>query len=660
MQLAELGIAGVTTKVQLRNLISTLDPTSELYASLVLLVPAFSDMVGALDKMKESFEGLQTTAYDLIATTISSTQDAAKAATASSLELKRAATLSSIDPTLKSMQKYVFALEDLKTAEAELASIRKKNLSITKKTSDDQISVIKTTISTMSSFITSLESFKDSLLLGAQSILNPGDKYTEASKQFSDILATATSSAITPEQQKLKDAALNQIQSSATAFLDASRVYNASSTQYTLDFNAVQDALSSTAGTLKLQKSTAEVTLDELTIQSTLMQSQLDALDSVTNAIQDTTSAVEIVSLAVEKVALALELANADKAAADAKIAKVNLDSQVAAAQITNNALASAVTAGVAASISPTGQNTTAATTARTDALNALIAEQDNINRISQSGGDTQGRLPATGWDTMTNAEKASYFSANPTMAKLDQVIQGVFYDFTTLGTIIGYLNPVAKELSMSLSRPDAVDFGPGVQFSYSQIEAMKSINAEVTATKAAEALAVEVADVLSTLSASYNYTVESSGSGPSAVDSGGYFGGGYTGDGFAGLDSSGYDSPFAKGGLASKGAHLVGELGPELVDFSTPGRVYTAQETFGMFNGVNSSNSLVSTVNELKALRKEIQQLREQQRTETGHLINATYDSQNQNAQVVTEAVVTTAANQAWSNRVHANAQVA
>jgi hypothetical protein len=68
----------------------------------------------------------------------------------------------------------------------------------------------------------------------------------------------------------------------------------------------------------------------------------------------------------------------------------------------------------------------------------------------------------------------------------------------------------------------------------------------------------------------------------------------------------------------------------------------------------------LVSTVNELKALRKEIQQLREQQRTETGHLINATYDSQNQNAQVVTEAVVTTAANQAWSNRVHANAQVA
>ncbi|HLS01127.1 MAG TPA: M23 family metallopeptidase, partial [Beutenbergiaceae bacterium] len=36
----------------------------------------------------------------------------------------------------------------------------------------------------------------------------------------------------------------------------------------------------------------------------------------------------------------------------------------------------------------------------------------------------------------------------------------------------------------------------------------------------------------------------------------------------------------FAKGGLAKKGWALVGEEGPELVNFSAPGRVYTAEET--------------------------------------------------------------------------------
>jgi len=37
---------------------------------------------------------------------------------------------------------------------------------------------------------------------------------------------------------------------------------------------------------------------------------------------------------------------------------------------------------------------------------------------------------------------------------------------------------------------------------------------------------------------------------------------------------------PMAKGGLASPGLTLVGEEGPELVDFKTPGRVYTANQT--------------------------------------------------------------------------------
>src|SRR5690606_29513524 len=36
----------------------------------------------------------------------------------------------------------------------------------------------------------------------------------------------------------------------------------------------------------------------------------------------------------------------------------------------------------------------------------------------------------------------------------------------------------------------------------------------------------------------------------------------------------------YAKGGLAAPGWALVGEEGPELVNFGQPGRVYTARET--------------------------------------------------------------------------------
>ena len=56
----------------------------------------------------------------------------------------------------------------------------------------------------------------------------------------------------------------------------------------------------------------------------------------------------------------------------------------------------------------------------------------------------------------------------------------------------------------------------------------------------------------------------------------------------------------FAAGGLAS-GWALVGEQGPELVNFSAPGRVYTASQTSAAMGG--SADALRA---ELAALRSE------------------------------------------------------
>src|SRR5699024_10716780 len=52
----------------------------------------------------------------------------------------------------------------------------------------------------------------------------------------------------------------------------------------------------------------------------------------------------------------------------------------------------------------------------------------------------------------------------------------------------------------------------------------------------------------------------------------------------------------FAKGGLARKGWALVGEEGPELVNFSNPGRVYTASETAEALSLTSAPNAAAYT----------------------------------------------------------------
>ena len=54
------------------------------------------------------------------------------------------------------------------------------------------------------------------------------------------------------------------------------------------------------------------------------------------------------------------------------------------------------------------------------------------------------------------------------------------------------------------------------------------------------------------------------------------------------------FSGAYAKGGYAPPGWALVGEEGPELIDLSTPGRVYTAQETADAMRGAQLSDKLI------------------------------------------------------------------
>ena len=100
----------------------------------------------------------------------------------------------------------------------------------------------------------------------------------------------------------------------------------------------------------------------------------------------------------------------------------------------------------------------------------------------------------------------------------------------------------------------------------------------------------------------------------------------------------------FAQGGLAS-GVSLVGEQGPELVDFKTPGRVYSNRASNDMFN----NSELIA---EIKALRDEVCKLREEQHEQTGHLIASNYDANNKASAKIANATENASTNAAWKDR--------
>ncbi len=104
------------------------------------------------------------------------------------------------------------------------------------------------------------------------------------------------------------------------------------------------------------------------------------------------------------------------------------------------------------------------------------------------------------------------------------------------------------------------------------------------------------------------------------------------------------FGGAFAEGGLA-RGTVLVGEKGPEIVNFTNPGRVYSNKASNELFN----TSELVA---EIKALRTEVTQLRKEQQQQTGHLIAANYDANNRNADKVSTATREVSAQAEWKAR--------
>ena len=106
-----------------------------------------------------------------------------------------------------------------------------------------------------------------------------------------------------------------------------------------------------------------------------------------------------------------------------------------------------------------------------------------------------------------------------------------------------------------------------------------------------------------------------------------------------------------ANGGYM-QGLTLVGEKGPEVVDFKSPGRVYSANQTSELFRNIPQGNNNAALVREVSALRQEVAGLRSDQHKQTGDIIMSNYDANRQNSAEITTAITDANENVAWSDK--------
>lgn len=102
--------------------------------------------------------------------------------------------------------------------------------------------------------------------------------------------------------------------------------------------------------------------------------------------------------------------------------------------------------------------------------------------------------------------------------------------------------------------------------------------------------------------------------------------------------------TPHALGNVAN-GLSLVGEHGPELIDFKTPSRVYSAAQTSGMFAAAGITQEMRELIAEVKALRAQHGQgVRAQ--------IGATYDAHDKSAEKIVNGTNEKNDRAGWSDR--------
>jgi len=169
-------------------------------------------------------------------------------------------------------------------------------------------------------------------------------------------------------------------------------------------------------------------------------------------------------------------------------------------------------------------------------------------------GGGSDYSDPNPAWSNMTQAERAAYYAANPTMASVTKGLQGLFGN-TLYGKIQNYFNPnfVTEEGLIAMGVNPAAYQAAKESFRASEIAAM---NAGYPSTISPEAQYGFVAEQPGSLppspEAQYGFVAEQPGSPAPDAGGGSYDAGSYGGYSGSETQSSGESYANYKGGMVS------------------------------------------------------------------------------------------------------------
>ena len=284
--LSMIDIDATDARQQFRDLVEAQDLTTEsgrkAYAALLAISGTFAsvttEVTGSIRTVADALNELrnETRSVEDIARNILSLEQAVfEAQNSGNTEVLRNNILQGLTEQERVLQRQLWAIEDTRTAQEKLVSAYK-----------GQVDALDSSINRLRTYSDSLKKFKDSLTLGELSPLTPSEQYAEAKRQYESNLALAMVGDV---------GAQNALQGSITAFLQASRTYNASSSQYTSDFNAAQEGLDFIASITQDQANNEQILRDAAV-------SQLELLGSIDESV---TSAGELISSGL------IELSNA-------------------------------------------------------------------------------------------------------------------------------------------------------------------------------------------------------------------------------------------------------------------------------------------------------------------------------------------------------------
>jgi hypothetical protein len=292
----------IKTRDEFKTLINAIDLTTpagkELYTAMMDLAPAFAEVYKEAEKItelsKEDFVAkinqTRLKSLQMFAQITGSEVDARKVV----IE-QRKQELAELDKypaaqkaVLKSNQEYLYALEDQLSAQNKL--IKRRDL-------------LKSLFNDFGKAIDNLTNYKNTLLAGDLSTLLPIDKYNLAKTQFEELLTSININPETEAQAKAQLEAVSKLPQISDAFLQASRVVNASSGAYASDFQAVTAALDASKGKLQeVQEDIQVYQLDELKKAGISLEDIADSSRSTADLIKDFNTAQTDTKVAFDRI----------------------------------------------------------------------------------------------------------------------------------------------------------------------------------------------------------------------------------------------------------------------------------------------------------------------------------------------------------------------